>query len=1129
MLAGKIILGGQTGFLDQPYVDVELRSGDTVLGPTGSGFDIYPYKHMLLDTGANSILFANDAVLDLEANGYTTEGVYEELGAGGTQEFDVSAPYEFRYSGSDEVVHTLPQTANDVRIMSNPDITFGMRASEGGIPGIVGMPAMVNRVTTLDMSAWGNTSDLFDLGAMGVTFSDTVPASSGHRYSVATDTRVLFDVRDGLPDGSPADAPLPTWAPVTFLDAMPTYQGRSETGGFLLDTGAQLSMISSQLAFDLGLDENHNGSFLDEAVETIPIIGVGGTVDIPILLIDELSIMTEEGTLLTFAGAPDEYISIAIHDVAPGIEGVLGVDLLTSGVELDVETLGIVGSPYFDRISMDFRTLATQGTGTLYFDLNPSYDNVVPTGDLLSLSLAGGYTYTENSEPILVAGDGTLASSGVVDLNGGSLVARIASNASILDQLEIQSDSSVVITAGTIAYNGVAVGTVSGGVGTEPLVVTFTADATLEAAQAVLRQISFRTTAEGPSSAQRQIEFQLHDGGGTSSNVATVTVDVLALNDAPQLDTSLEPSLPSLLEDAQNPPGVEISTLLTGASDADAGAVLGMAVVGTAGTDLGSWQYSLDNGTTWLSLDAVNSSAAVLLPAAGQTRVRFVPRPNTVGTAELQYRAWDQTQGTAGEAFDLSSAAAVGGSSAFSDEVETASVTITAVNDAPRLNASLTPTLFAINEDSRNPWGTPIGSLLQGLWDPDSNTSRGLAVTVATGAAQGTWQYTLDGGAHWQPLGAVSIDAAFLLPANGNVSRIRFIPNANVNGMVSLGYFGWDQTQGAVGERWDLSLASSRGGTTAFSNAYETASLTINPVNDAPVLNAGTTANFLSIQEDNRTSYGTPLGMLLAGVSDVDAGALKGMAITAASGLAHGVWQYTLDGGTSWQALGTVSLQTALLLPVNGNQSRIRFVPNTNFNGTVSLSFFAWDRTQGAVGDTFDISTAGSRGGTKAFSSVSRVSTLTVTPVNDPPAIHLPSSVGYTLNAPAVLLASTATVKDPDSTNFAGGWLKVQITDGADGGDRLSIGGAFRIVDGNLIWNNTATIGTVQSSGIGSTALVINLNQSATRYRVEQLVRSIKFGTVGSSLLGPRTVAFTTSDGILSSSTATMSVQILEA
>src|SRR5687768_6428928 len=69
MLAGKIILGGQTGFLDQPYIDVELRSGDTILGPTGSGFDIYPYRRMLLDTGANSILFANDAVLDLEANG----------------------------------------------------------------------------------------------------------------------------------------------------------------------------------------------------------------------------------------------------------------------------------------------------------------------------------------------------------------------------------------------------------------------------------------------------------------------------------------------------------------------------------------------------------------------------------------------------------------------------------------------------------------------------------------------------------------------------------------------------------------------------------------------------------------------------------------------------------------------------------------------------------------------------------------------------------------------------------------------------------------------------------------------------------------------------------------------------
>jgi len=56
-------LGPQTGFYDQPYVDVELRDGNHGLGPYGSvyGLDLYMYNHFLLDTGANAILAAAEA------------------------------------------------------------------------------------------------------------------------------------------------------------------------------------------------------------------------------------------------------------------------------------------------------------------------------------------------------------------------------------------------------------------------------------------------------------------------------------------------------------------------------------------------------------------------------------------------------------------------------------------------------------------------------------------------------------------------------------------------------------------------------------------------------------------------------------------------------------------------------------------------------------------------------------------------------------------------------------------------------------------------------------------------------------------------------------------------------------
>ncbi len=389
----SVQLGPQTGFFDQPYIEIELvevlPNQTTVgLGPYQSGFGIYPYNRLLLDTGANSIMVVSDAAADLIANGYRTEGTYTELGVAGEHTFGVSAPYQINFRGSDNLTHTLPQTANQNRILSDPAADLGgLPASFGGIPGIVGMPVMVGRVTTLDMSAWDDVADLLELQPMGVTFADAVPASSGHRYTVPVDTRVRFDPGEGLP---------PVWAPVPFLTVVAQNNGVRRSGGFLLDTGAQMTVMSSDLAFALGLDTNGNGSLLDEAIRTETVGGVGGMIDAPVLLIDQLRIPTLEGPELVWLDpSPEPYgLEVLVLDIAPGIEGVLGVDLLTSGLnfEIDLETLEIAvsGAPYFERIHMDFRTLES-GTGTLYFDLHPTYDQVTadPVGVVVTETGAG--------------------------------------------------------------------------------------------------------------------------------------------------------------------------------------------------------------------------------------------------------------------------------------------------------------------------------------------------------------------------------------------------------------------------------------------------------------------------------------------------------------------------------------------------------------------------------------------------------------------------------------------------------------------------------------------------------------------------------------------------------------------
>jgi hypothetical protein len=73
------------------------------------------------------------------------------------------------------------------------------------------------------------------------------------------------------------------------------------------------------------------------------------------------------------------------------------------------------------------------------------------------------------------------------------------------------------------------------------------------------------------------------------------------------------------------------------------------------------------------------------------------------------------------------------------------------------------------------------------------------------------------------------------------------------------------------------------------------------------------------------------------------------------------------------------------LLAADDN-TRIRFVPNPNFNGTPGgISFRAWDRTEGFAGSTADTSAFG---GSTAFSAEIATTTTTVNPINNAPIVN---------------------------------------------------------------------------------------------------------------------------------------------
>ena len=103
--------------------------------------------------------------------------------------------------------------------------------------------------------------------------------------------------------------------------------------------------------------------------------------------------------------------------------------------------------------------------------------------------------------------------------------------------------------------------------------------------------------------------------------------------------------------------------------------------------------------------------------------------------------------------------------------------------------------------------------------------------------------------------------------------------------------------------------------------------LSLQVVNHAPVLSG---ANSLTaINEDPSSNAGTLVSALIAGkVSDSDPNALAGIAVSAVDNT-NGAWQYSTNGGTTWNAFGSPTNTTARLLAADAN-TYVRFVPNAN-------------------------------------------------------------------------------------------------------------------------------------------------------------------------------------------------------
>ncbi|WP_442510878.1 VCBS domain-containing protein [Novipirellula sp. SH528] len=578
------------------------------------------------------------------------------------------------------------------------------------------------------------------------------------------------------------------------------------------------------------------------------------------------------------------------------------------------------------------------------------------------------------------------------------------------------------------------------------------------------------------------IAFSVADASNTfDGSPNTITIDVTAVNDAPELDNSETFTLTDITEDQTSNSGDTVASIIASLSgnritDVDASPSEGIAIQSISGGN-GTWQYSLD-GSSWTDVGTVNTTTSLLLRSSDY--LRYVPDAMNADTSSVSFVAWDQTTGTEGTKV---STAATGGITEFSADVGLAEVTVTAVNDAPTITDSATVSLSGTNEDTPST-PTSVDSIVSsaGWADVDAGAAKGIAVTALTG--NGTWQYSTDGST-WTSFSGISGSTALLLNAS---TQIRYQPDSLNGETATFDFVAWDTTTGSASSFGSPSYADPGvgGSTTAFSSESATASTVVTDVNDAVVAVADTDTATEAGGVANATAGSNPSGNVLSNDIEYDTGDTLNVTGVAA--------------GTVASAAGNVGTS------VTGTYGNISIASNGAYTYTVdnNNAIVQALRTSGqTITDTFTYTVQDSGG---SYSSTQIV--ITIEGQNDAP-------VAVTDNVVAVEAGGDSNASA--GTNPTGNVL-TNDTD-VDSGDTKTVTGVVVGTAGSASGN----VASALAGNYGS--ITINANGSYT-YNVDNSNAAVQaLRTSSDTLQDVFTYTMQDTDGASSTTQVTVTIQ----
>ena len=138
---------------------------------------------------------------------------------------------------------------------------------------------------------------------------------------------------------------------------------------------------------------------------------------------------------------------------------------------------------------------------------------------------------TSRTTPVVLDATATLTDADSANFNGGKLTVTLSPTGKGSDQLAVRNQGTgtgqISVSKKNVLFEGVVIGTMIGGKGKKALEVTLNSSATVEATQALIRNVTYLNKAKKVPVHTKTAGFNVTDGSGHSSGTINKTIEVV--------------------------------------------------------------------------------------------------------------------------------------------------------------------------------------------------------------------------------------------------------------------------------------------------------------------------------------------------------------------------------------------------------------------------------------------------------------------------------------------------------------------------------------------------------------------------------------------------------------------------